>query len=741
MKTTDMIEEWKTALDMEILQLKKRETNGISIEEGRCIRKEEGAYIYWFTLHYPASLPEGGSVVYKRNRSSYQGVVISSEDRECIIELDHFLGDTITYGHILHEPWDILLKLMERLDEAKERHGKTQRMQRVIHPDKDKRHPGSEYKTPLHEAYARSKYNPVTYLWGPPGTGKTYTLARVAAYHYSEGKKVLLLSHSNAAVDVLIEEMHHFLSSHNRWVPGDVIRYGANRKNYSRDVTDLSVLQLLEQQDPTLSEEKGKVELYRRRLKNKLAKTYSSYDSERLSQLEVHYQKIKETFKRREGELVSDAKVIGTTLSKAAIDRILFEDEFDLVIVDEASMAYIPQVAFAASLGKKIIICGDFKQLPPISTSFHPMVAKWLKEDIFHSAGVAAAVGKGLNHPQLLLLPEQRRMHPSISTFTNQYIYHSRVGDHPSVESKRADITNKNPFASHGAVLFSLIEGTEWAETHKGSRWNVLSSLVTIQLTLQAMKDGLHSIGIVTPYRVQAKWYNLLLDELIKNADNQGEIYAATVHGFQGSENDMILFDLVDGVSHGKPGTLITRKGSERLINVAITRAKGKFILIGNDEFIQKKTPASRPVHQFISHLQKEGHHETSTSLIPASTKKMKWVPANEHKKLIKDFKAAKTKIIVNVPDQKDFPQDMMNALEIAAKDKQVEILCHSGNVSHLSSKIVVKNSTTSIPFVALDEKVIWFFSIAKDKNRFPFHVRILSKKITSQFFKMIEEK
>lgn len=741
MKTTNMIEEWQTALDMEILQLKKSENIGMPIEEGRCIRKEEGAYIYWFTLHFPSSLPEGGSVVYKGKNSSYQGIVISSEDRECIIEFDQFLGDVLPYGHILHAPWDILLKLMERLNEAKERHGKTRRIENVLHPGKSTRHPSVSYKTPLHEAYVRSKYNPVTYLWGPPGTGKTYTLARVAAYHYSEGKKVLILSHSNAAVDVLIEEMHHFLNNHNRWKPGDIIRYGTNRKSYSSDVTDLSVLQLLEQQDPSLSEEKGRVEMYRRRLKNKLSKSYSSYDSERLSHLEVHYQKIKETFKRREGELVSDAKVIGTTLSKAAIDRILYEDEFDLVVVDEASMAYVPQVAFAATLSEKIIICGDFKQLPPISTSFHPMVTKWLKEDIFHSAGVAGAVEKGQNHPHLLLLPEQRRMHPSISAFTNQYIYHSRVGDHPSVKTVREDITNKKPFPFHGAVLFSLIEGTEWAEMHKGSRWNALSSLVTIQLILQALNDGLYSIGIVTPYRVQAKWYNLLLDEVVKKEFPSVDVYAATVHGFQGSENDMILFDLVDGVSHGKPGTLITRKGSERLINVAVTRARGKFILVGNDRFIQEKTNASKPVHQLITHLRQEGRTETSSSLFPTSTKKMKWFPSNEYKKMENDFNAAVNQIIVNVTDPHDIPKQMMDTLIAASEDKDVTIQSEFGPNLPSASRIVVKQSTTSIPFIAIDEKVIWFHAFSKKGKAFPFHIRMLSRKITDRFFKMMEEK
>ncbi|MCA1062721.1 AAA domain-containing protein [Rossellomorea sp. AcN35-11] len=741
MKVTEMITEWQTALDMEVLQLKKRETSGVLIEEGKCIRKEEHAYIYWFTLSFPASLPEGGSVVLKRKQSSFPGLVISSEGRDCTIELDQYLGDTITYGQILHEPWEILEKLIDRLDEAKERHGKTQRIQQLMEPLNETRHPKTTFKNPLHEAYVRSKYNPVTFLWGPPGTGKTYTLARVAAYHYSEGKKVLLLSHSNSAVDVLIEEMYHFLTDHHRWKAGEVIRYGTSRKPFSENITDLSVLQLLEQRDPSLAEEKGKVETYRRRMKNKLAKNYTDYDSNRLSQLEVHYQKIKETFKRREGELVTDAKVIGTTLSKAAIDGMIYDEEFDLVIVDEASMAYIPQVAFAASLGTKTIICGDFKQLPPISTSFHPMVSKWLKEDIFHSSNVAHAVNKGRKHPQLLLLPEQRRMHPSISAFTNRYIYHSKVGDHQSVGVQRAVITNKKPFPSHGAVLCSLQEGTEWAETHKGSRWNIISSLLTIQLSLEAIRDGIHSIGIVTPYRIQAKWYNLILDELIRKEYPQANIFAATVHGFQGSENDMILFDLVDGVSHGKPGALLTRKGSDRLLNVAITRARGKFVLIGDDQFIKEKTPSTQPIHQFIRHLQHEGHSDTGSSIIPFSMKRMKWVEINDTNRLMKDFKAAKQKIVVNVEHVKDIPQALLALLEAVSGDKDVMIRSKDAIVPHRGASIKMERAFTSIPFISIDDKVIWFNSFPVSKKRFPYQVRILSKKMTGQFLHMIQEK
>jgi superfamily I DNA and/or RNA helicase len=742
MKISSLIEEWQAALEIEIAYLMKRETTGIYIEEGRCLRKDDSAFIYWFTLAYPASLPEGSTAIFKTGKRKFSGEVISSEERECILEFDQFIGDPVSSGQLLYEPWELLEKLIDRLDESKERHGKSRRIKDLMFPPEEIYHSKGSVKNTLHEAFVRSKYNPVTFLWGPPGTGKTYTLARVAAYHYSEGKRVLLLSHSNAAVDVLIEEMHQFLNEHDRWKPGDVIRYGANRKTYQEEVTDLSVTQLLEQKDPQLAHEKNKVETYRRRLKKKLAKSFSHYDSERLSQLEIHYQKLKEKLKRREGGLVNDAKVIGTTLSKAAIDPIIYNEEFDLVIVDESSMAYVPQVAFAASLGKKIIICGDFKQLPPISASYHPLVSKWLKEDIFHLSKVADSVEKGKEHPQLLLLPEQRRMHPAISAFTNHFIYHSRVGDHPDTAKNREDILLREPFPLQGSILFSLREGSEWGATERGSRWNVLSSFITIMLTMKALEDGIRSIGIVTPYRAQAKWYNLLIQELISPGfkSEKPNLYAATVHGFQGSENDMILFDTVDGKAYEKAGALLTRKGSERLINVAVTRAKGKFILVADDDFLKKKTHPSQPIHQLIDFLHNKGYVENGKHLNKPDincTKRFKWYSINDHKRIINDLHASREEIIVNVNRLSDIPLPIYKALQEAGNKVTVKILCKQENRESIPFNC--EESTADIPFLSLDKKVLWFNCFhTGGHNRYPYQIRLFSKTIHQHFFKLI---
>ncbi|MCG3056909.1 Upf1 family helicase, partial [Escherichia coli] len=81
-----------------------------------------------------------------------------------------------------------------------------------------------------------------------------------------------------------------------------------------------------------------------------------------------------------------------------------------------------------------------------------------------------------------------------------------------------------------------------------------------------------------TPYRAQAQ----LVRDLVKGVIPEEHILAATVHKFQGSEKDLMIFDTVDSHPFSKPGILLINELADRLINVAITRAKGKFIMIGD---------------------------------------------------------------------------------------------------------------------------------------------------------------
>ena len=301
-------------------------------------------------------------------------------------------------------------------------------MLQVITPSLLAKHPTNHIKSNIHELVLRSKYNPVTYVWGPPGTGKTYTLARVAANKYFKEKRVLVLSHSNQAVDVLMGEINHFVQKMDKQVEGEILRYGMSGASVTNDF--LTTMQLVEKREPGLFDKRLRFSELKRGLKNDLSQSFSHRDTDQLLEIEEKLARVLERIRRKEIEFVKEAKIIGTTLAKAAGDAAIFEQEFDIVIIDEASMAYVPQIAFASSLAKRVIVCGDFKQLPPIASARDSKVNEWLKEDIFHKANVVKGIDTAEFHPHLFLLKKQRRMHPEISGFTNQHIYQSLVGDH-----------------------------------------------------------------------------------------------------------------------------------------------------------------------------------------------------------------------------------------------------------------------------------------------------------------------
>ena len=104
---------------------------------------------------------------------------------------------------------------------------------------------------------------------------------------------------------------------------------------------------------------------------------------------------IKKYLKVEEENIVKKSQFVATTVSKAIVDPIIYKKNYDVVIFDEASMAYIPQIIFSASLAIQHFVClGDFCQLPPIVQSHSNL----LNQDIFEYCGITTAVQRNLSH-------------------------------------------------------------------------------------------------------------------------------------------------------------------------------------------------------------------------------------------------------------------------------------------------------------------------------------------------------
>ncbi len=267
-------------------------------------------------------------------------------------------------------------------------------------------------------------------------------------------------------------------------------------------------------------------------------------------------------------------------------------------------MAYIPQSIYATSLSKgRIAFIGDFRQLSPIAISEGKLVDKWLKKDIFEFSNIKEGVNNNRYHRNMIMLNEQRRMHPSISKFASNNIYRNLLKDHESV------INNKTLEEALLLVDTSQMPSICMADENK-SRFNIFNAFISISMAIKYYNEGYTSIGIITPpYNAQSKLINNILWDL-PNVKLKESISCATVHKFQGSEKDIVIFDTVDSYRLRRPGVLLTNNREEkslRLINVAVTRAREKLILISNMEYWNSRWDKGGTLYQLFDYLRGDG--------------------------------------------------------------------------------------------------------------------------------------
>jgi hypothetical protein len=716
-KVGQLIKEWQQALQAEVQHLKKFGSSKFLLLNGRFITNDS-SFTYFFVTSQSIRVPVGASIRIQWGGMNVNGRILSSEGKSVIVSLEQNIGDLVSEVYLFHDPWELLEKLNERLDEIKKNKIKRSRIKRLVYPIEEVKHPTENIKSNVHDLMLRSQYNAVTFVWGPPGTGKTYTLARVAANKFINDKRILVLAHSNQAVDVLMAEISTFLKKKERFKEGEILRHGSNVNSQLSGITSMELLQTFY---PDLADRKQQLGEERRLIKMDLANSFSIRDSDHLLELEMKLGNVLEKIRQKEAEFVKDARIIGATLAKAASDPSIFENEFDLIIVDEVSQAYVPQIAFAVSLAKRSIICGDFKQLPPIAAGRHPLISEWLKEDIFHKSGVTQSVQQGELHPHLLLLKEQRRMHPDISAFTNQYIYHSLVKNHPSVSKTRQDMVNRFPFPNRASILLDMSYTGEHCinERTSNSRTNLWQLLISFQLIYESFKAGARSIGYITPYRAQAMLMEALLEDIFQGETSEADIIAATVHRFQGSERDVMIFDTVDGYPQERPGMLLFGRESERLINVAITRTKGKFIQVSDTSFISNHISRGKTIRKLVEH--QLGNHQAIFpkdigTWVTTQHPKLKWIHAKKLDQAMNDISKAKSSIMLSYPNTSEIGSQWIEILNSRSTGVELTIVSERG-MANLNVDHQVSNKFP-FPFILIDQRVLWLGIPLEGANR-----------------------
>ena len=430
----------------------------------------------------------------------------------------------------------------------------------------------------------------VAIVHGPPGTGKTTTLVEAIRETLMRENQVLVCAQSNMAVD---------------WISEKLVDRGIN---------------VLRIGNPTRVNDKMLSFTYERRFEahpnyphlwaiRKAIREFKNHRSRRVT--DGYHQKL-ESLKGRATELevrinndlFGEARVIASTLVGAA-NRLLDGQKFTTLFIDEAAQALEAACWIPLRRASRVVLAGDHCQLPPTVKSI---------------AALKAGLGKTLMerivemHPEVVtLLKIQYRMNDDIMRFSSNYFYGGQVESAPEVKFRSIldmdvpmtwiDTSEFADLVSDGSPVGAFKEefvGESFGRINKAEAELTLLALQNYfeKIGKQRLLDERIDVGIISPYRAQVQYLRRLLMKREYFKPFRRFISINTVDGFQGQERDIIVISLVRSNDEGQIGFL----RDLRRMNVAITRARMKLIILGNAPTMTRH-PFYHQLWQYIDNL------------------------------------------------------------------------------------------------------------------------------------------
>lgn len=420
----------------------------------------------------------------------------------------------------------------------------------------------------------------VAIVHGPPGTGKTTTLVEAIYETLHRENQVLVCAQSNMAVDWISEKLV------DRGV--SVLRIGHPTRVNDKMLSFTYERRFESHPDyPQLwSIRKAVRELYSRSRKGAERESVRQKINslkDRATELEI----------RINAALFGEARVIACTLTGSA-HRLLEGQRFGTLFIDEAAQALEAACWIAIRKADRVILAGDHQQLPPTVKS--PQALR---------AGLGTTLMQTLveNQPEAVsLLQIQYRMNEAIMHFSSEWFYHGRLQAAPEVKY-RGLLDFDTPIEW---IETDVLESPEEFVGGNYGRINKPEAVLTVeQLKAYILKIGRNrfleeriDIGVISPYKAQVQYLRQLLHRDAFFKPYRSALTVNTVDGFQGQERDVIFISLVRANEDGQIGFL----GDLRRMNVAMTRARMKLVILGNAATLTRHT-FYRQLYEYIKGL------------------------------------------------------------------------------------------------------------------------------------------
>jgi len=413
----------------------------------------------------------------------------------------------------------------------------------------------------------------VSIIHGPPGTGKTTTLVEAVIETLQRETQVLVCAPSNTAVDWISEQLMR------RGI--HVLRVG-NPMRMSDEMLDCSY-------ERRYAAHPDYHELWN--IRKSLREGAKGEQAHRLRNRETELEiKIN-------ADLFEQARVVSCTLIGSAY-RIMERRRFSTLFIDEAAQALEPACWAAILKADRVVMGGDHQQLPPTVKSL--AAAKGGLADTLMQKVVAL-------WPQAVsLLTVQYRMNEEIMTFPSRWFYEGRLQAAPEAAGRQI-----SPLDTPLTWLDTPVNSEDSGHTEFRTRTGSISNADEARLVIHTLRDYIEMIspqkieneridfGIITPYRGQARLIRRLLKMQHFFRRLKRHITVGTVDGFQGQERDVIVISLVRDNANGHIGFL----RDLRRMNVAMTRARMKLIIVGNSQTLSRH----RFYRELVEHIKNHG--------------------------------------------------------------------------------------------------------------------------------------
>lgn len=423
----------------------------------------------------------------------------------------------------------------------------------------------------------------VAVVHGPPGTGKTTTLVEAISETLRREPQVMVCAQSNAAVDWICEQLIargiSVLRVGNPMRVSDALLEATYERRYERhpDYTELWAIR--RDIRATIS-----------RLSGKLSGSERASAHNHLSKLQ---NRAVELGIRIDEELFAHSRVIACTLIGSA-SRVLERKHYHTLFIDEAAQAMEAACWAAIRMCDRVILAGDHKQLPPTIKC---------REAEKRGLGKTLMERIAQRKPECVeLLTVQYRMNRLIMDFPSRWFYHGRLVAAPEV-ADRAIVPIDPPLVWIDTARLGYEEEKNPIST---SILNKNEAIILVEvLKMYVAEMGMERMlrervdfGIISPYKSQVS----LLRKMVRRSRDLKELLPSiaidTVDGFQGRERDVVLISMVRGNDEGRIGFL----NDLRRMNVAITRARMKLIIIGDTSVLSKTPFYNKLIEHVVEH-------------------------------------------------------------------------------------------------------------------------------------------